>query len=155
MILQFLTAYAELVAALTAVGGPQHHDLTGNPKKDARSVANWLHHLELNIQHYAENRPEVHVAAVALVDAWKVWRADDTVARQSLWEMFLDTLRIYYQLSGCDAKSCTLTESQAMLMYKRGLLDCAATPQTYAEWKAAGKVFGIDFRISTGFSIDG
>ena len=37
MILQFLTAYAELVAELTRVGGPQHHDLTGNLEKDVRA----------------------------------------------------------------------------------------------------------------------
>lgn len=155
MVLQFLQAYAELVAAMKAVGGPQHNDLTGNPEKDGCSVAGWLHHLELNLQHYAKERPAVHVAAVALTDAWRVWGVDDKVARQALWEMFLDTLRIYYQLSGCDAKSCTLTESQALLMYKRGLLDCGATSPTYAAWKAAGKVFGIDFSISTGFSLEG
>lgn len=71
MILQFLTAYAELVAELTRVGGPQHNDLTGNLEKDVRSVANWLHHLELNIQHYAEERPSVHAEAAAVVAAWK------------------------------------------------------------------------------------
>jgi hypothetical protein len=154
MILQFLTAYAELVAELTKVGGPQHHDLTGDLEKDGRHVSGWLHHMELNLQYYAEERPDVHAEAAAVVAAWKVWGADDTVARQALCEMFLDMLRVFYQLSGTVAKSCTLTESQAMLMYKRGLLDCGVTPQTYAEWKAAGKVFGLDFSISTGFSID-
>jgi hypothetical protein len=154
MILQFLTAYAELVAALTAAGGPQHHDLTGNPEKDVRSVANWLHHLELNSQHYAEIRPEVHVAVVALLDAWKTWNST-AVARRALCELFLDAVRLYYRMSGNTVKSCTLTEMQAMLLYQRGLLDCGAELQTYAEWKAAGKVFGIDFGIGSGFWLDG
>lgn len=155
MILQFLTAYAELVAELTKVGGPQHHDLTGNLEKDVRHVTGWLHHIELNLQYYAEERPSVHAEAAAVVAAWKAWN-DTEAAGQAVWEMCMDTLKMFYQLSGTEAKRWTLTESQALLIYKRGLLmDCAATPQTYAEWKAAGKVFGIDFSISTGFSIDG
>ena len=154
MILQFLTAYAELVAELTRVGGPQHHDLTGDLETDVRNVAGWLHHLELNLQHYAENRPEVHVAVVALIDAWKAWN-DTAAARQALWELFLNSVGLYARLSGGNAKRCTLTESQARLMYQRRVLDCGETSLTYAEWKAAGTVFGLDFRIGKGFWLDG
>lgn len=154
MVLQFLQAYAELVAAVVAAKGPIPDAPTGVLKTDVSAAAAWLRHIELNIPHYEEYKPATHAAVVAVMTAWKQWN-DAAAIRQAVCELFLDAVKLYYRTSGDTVKSCTLTEMQALLLYQRGLLDCGAELQTYAEWKAAGKVFGIDFGIGSGFWLDG
>lgn len=152
MIVYFLTAYAELVAALTSAGGPQPNEPLRNIQKDCQATEDWLNHIRLNIELYAVEENEAkHLAAVAVMQAAQQWLISDSAARQVVFELFAAAREAYSTSWGVAARHCSLTEQQAMLLYQYGLIDKRCHRQTYAEWVAAGDAFGIGFSIGRKF----
>lgn len=150
----FLAAYADLVAALVAAGGPVPNAPLGNLQRDNRATEDWLRHLRLNLQLYSrQDNPQKLAAVKAVLAAADTWESH-VMTRQVVYELFIATRDTYRDRCGDEALHCILTEKQALILYQHELLDCRTHKKTYAAWLHDGVAFGLPFSIGYRFCID-